>query len=165
MKDIFKELLSRYQEKRNELYEKNNPPRPMWKELIKPSKTPKAEEIIDQEIDLYRTCESEIEDIQKLRNRSITLDQWSEVTHFLKIHNERLSSQIDNSTTVSAIFAALSVVWVILANNWGPQHWIIFAITAWISFQVFFSRIEKRHELARNREILTILEQYIKKKS
>lgn len=163
MKDIFEDLIKRYEEKKKELFIETNPQKTFLKEIFLPSETPKAEEIIEQEIEFYRSFEQDMLFYHKIKNKTVSIDDWNETAHFLNVHNERLSSQIDNASTLSAIFATLAMISVILTEILGPQNWIIFTIVIWGAFQNFQSRLEKRHELSRNRELLAIIENYISK--
>lgn len=164
MKQIFEDVITRYGIKRGEFVTTTWPRSPWWRELLKLSVSPKAEEYINEEIEFYKLFEQELEDIPKLRNTKVTLQQWDEILHFLKIHNERLSSQIDNSTTLTATFVFMGSIFLLLANYAGKQNFIIFAFLAFASLQMFFQRLEKRHELARNKELVIIVENYLKKR-
>jgi len=164
MKVIFEDVITRYEARRGEFIVDTWPKRSKWREAIRFSSSPKAEECIDEEMELYRQFESELEDIPKLRNREVTLAQWDEIVHFLKVHNERLSAQVDNSTTVTATFVFLASISALLANFIIWLFYFAFCMFAYASFQVFIQRIGQRTELARNRELVIIIENYVKKR-
>ncbi len=163
MKKLFEEFITCYEERKAAFCIETNPKKSFLKELFSPSTSPKAEEIIDKELEFYKRFEEDIIPTQNLRKKEISPAEWKELIHFLKVHNERLSSQIDNSTTISAMFATLLVILAILANNVAPINWIAFGVTSWVAFQTFSQRIAKRHELSRNKEILAIVEYHIEK--
>lgn len=163
MKDIFEELIKRYEDKRKEFFNEANPEKPFWMEFISSSKSRKAEDVLEQEIKFYSSFEDDMLAIPEIRNKNISIDNWKEIAHFLTVHNERLSSEIDNSSTLSAIHAAIITILVIIVTSIGNLNWILLGIVLWFSFQEFNSRIEKRHELSRNRELLAIIENHISK--
>ncbi|CRM21439.1 hypothetical protein [Pseudomonas sp. 58 R 12] len=92
------------------------------------------------------------------------MGQWEEVVHFLKIHNERLSSQIDNSTTLTATFVFMGSLFILLANYVTYLFYLPFVFLAVVAMQIFLQRLGRRHELARNKELVIIIENYIKKR-
>jgi len=165
MKDLFSELIKRYEEKINFLHMDLNPNQPWWKEIYSPSETALAEDVIEKELQFYQEFDQEIESLQKLRGKKIEIKEWNEIVIFLKIHNERLSSQIDLASTISNVFAAVSAIAAILALNVGPQNWIIFIMVTYVAFQNFNSRIKKRKELSRNKEIQALIEHHVSKKA
>lgn len=164
MKILFADIITRYGVKRSEFIVDTWPKRSKWREALKLSDSPKAEEYIDKEMDFYRQFESELDDLPKLGGKEISLNQWDEVVHFLKIHNERLSAQVDNSTTLTATFVFLGTIFLLLASKFSALFYIIFGVLAYMSFQVFTQRMDRRHELSRNRELVIIIENYIKRR-
>jgi hypothetical protein len=164
MKTVFEEIITRYGVKRGEFVSATWPKTSKWREALKLSDSPRAEEYFDEEIDFYRQFESELDDIPRLKGKEISTSQWEEVVHFLKIHNERLSSQIDNSTTLTATFVFFVTILLLLAKLVYALFYIPFIIVAYFSIQIFFQRIDRRHELARNRELALIIENYLKKR-
>ncbi|SDP72160.1 hypothetical protein SAMN05216596_107159 [Pseudomonas congelans] len=164
MKTIFEDLITRYGTKRAEFIAKTWPKKPKWREIISVSESPRAEEYFDEEMAFYRVFEAELDDIPRLRNKEISVDQWEEVVHFLKIHNERLSSQIDNSTTLTATFVFMGSLFLLLANYVTYLFYFPFVFLAVIAMQIFLQRMGRRHELARNKEFVIIIENYIKKR-
>jgi hypothetical protein len=163
MEEIFKELIVRYGIKRSEFISSTWPKQSMWREFLKLSAAPKAEECIGKEIEFYNEFAAELDDIPRLRNKVVTLNEWGRIVDFLKLHNERLSSQIDNSTTLTATFVFLASIFLLMANYLGKINFVLFVLVAVMAFQIFLQRMEKRHELARNKEILLIIECYMKK--
>lgn len=164
MKEIFDELITRYEAQRGDFVEETLPKQSWWREILKLSSTPKAEEHIEKELDFYRAFEAELDAIPKIRKKTVELSQWDEIVHFLKVHNERLSSQIDNSTTITTTFVFLGSILLLMATKIGPGNYIAFVVIAIVTLQIFMQRIRKRHELSRNKEILIIIENYIKKR-
>ncbi|NWE48573.1 hypothetical protein [Pseudomonas gingeri] len=163
MKTIFEDIITRYGTKRAEFIAETWPKTPKWLEFIKVSESPRAEEYFDEEMEFYRAFELELDDIPKLRNKEISTPQWEEIVDFLKIHNERLSSQIDNSTTLTATFVFMGSLFILLANYITNIFYVPFAFLAVVAIQIFLQRMGRRHELARNKELLIIIENYIKK--
>ncbi|MBI6856097.1 hypothetical protein YA0002_25370 [Pseudomonas cichorii] len=164
MKTIFEDIITRYGEKRSEFIAKTWPKKPKWREIISVSESPRAEEYFDEEIDFYRVFETELDSIPRLQNKEISVTQWDETAHFLKIHNERLSSQIDNSTTLTATFAFMGSILLLLANYITYIFYFPFVFLAIIAIQIFLQRLGRRHELARNKELVIIIENHIKKR-
>lgn len=164
MKEVFSELIERYEVKRSEFIHGTWPKRAWWREIIWFSESPKAEECFDQEMELYRQFEADLDDIPRLRNKAVQMTQWGEIVHFLKIHNERLSSSVDNSTTVTGLFVFLGSLFLIGAKYVSFIFGIPFCLVAFAAFQVFLQRMDKRYELSRNKEMLVIIEAYVKKK-
>jgi hypothetical protein len=164
MKKVFEDIITRYGIKRSNFIADTWPKRSGWREIISLSDSPKAEEYIDEEMDFYRQFESELDDIPKLRNKQISMERWDEIVHFLKIHNERLSSQVDNSTTLTATFVFAGSIFILLGNYINWWFYIVFSFLAYVSIQVFIRRMDRRHELARNRELVIIIENYLKKR-
>jgi hypothetical protein len=163
MKTIFEDIVTRYGTKRVEFIAETWPKNPKWLDFIKVSDSPRAEEYFDEEMKFYREFELELDAIPKLRNKKISAPQWEEVVHFLKIHNERLSSQIDNSTTLTATFVFMGSLFLLLANYITNIFYVPFAFLAVFAIQIFLQRMGRRHELARNKELVIIIENYIKK--
>ncbi len=163
MKTIFEDIITRYGTKRAEFIAETWPKNPKWLDFIKVSDAPRAEEYFDEEMEFYRVFELELDAIPKLRNKKISASQWEEVVHFLKIHNERLSSQIDNSTTLTATFVFMGSLFLLLANYITNIFYVPFVFLAVFAIQIFLQRMGRRHELARNKELVIIIENYIKK--
>lgn len=163
MKTIFEDIITLYSTKRAEFIAKTWPKNPKWLDFIKVSDSPRAEEYFDEEMEFYRTFELELDAIPKLRNKEVSASQWEEVVHFLKIHNERLSSQIDNSTTLTATFVFMGSLFLLLANYITNLFYVPFTFLAVFAIQIFLQRMGRRHELARNKELVIIIENHIKK--
>ncbi|WP_431495522.1 hypothetical protein [Pseudomonas brassicacearum] len=164
MKTIFEDVITRYGTKRAEFIAETWPKKPKWREIILVSESPRAEEYFDEEMDFYRVFETELDDIPRLRNKEVSVGQWEEVVHFLKIHNERLSSQVDNSTTLTATFVFMGSLFLLLANYVTYLFYLPFVFLAVVAMQIFLQRMGRRHELARNKELVIIIENYIKKR-
>lgn len=163
MNQTFINLIKRYEERRAEfldsIYTRN-----FWLiEFFRPSETPKVEQTIDQELKFYESIEKDISALQNLSGVKVSIAEWQEIAHSLKIHNERLSSQLDGMASITAFFALVSAIFLLLAKYVDSINWVPFALVTWVSVLNFGSRLNKRPELSRNKEILLILERYIEK--
>jgi len=165
MRELIKELIEHYELKRSEFIGQLQVSNPKIRtSLLNWNKPPRFEEVIENERVFFEEVLSDISGFQKIKGKLISDDDWKSLLLALKNHNERLASYIDNCGALVSGFALLSAVMSILASSL-PVIWLGFAMFIIAAMKAHDHRVEKRHELSRNRELINLINAHIKSHS
>lgn len=164
MENIFRELKQRYIAKKTDLADKLEPQKFWLFEFLALSKPKKSEEMIEHELKFYDEFVKEIDAFQDLREKHISGYEWSSLKTFLRISSESISSRIDRMGFAAALCSIFVAGFLLLVKYWTWQFVFPAAFFSWFAYQIQVNRVELRRDVAANREMLVIFEEYMKNK-
>lgn len=165
MENIFRELKQRYIAKKTDLADKLEPQKYWLLEILSLSKPKKSEELIEHELRFYDEFVKEIDAFQELREKQISSYEWSSLKTFLRISSESISSRIDRMGFAAALCSISVAVSLLFVKYYTWYFLVPVVLFSWFAYQIHCCRVELRRDVAANREMLVIFEEYLKSKS
>lgn len=167
MQKLMEELFELYEGKRAEFVGEIQQDKAGWRENLKWSSAPKLEALIEKESQFYNEILSDIAGLSKLKNKSIDKLEWQRLSTVMKNHNERLACRVDNNAVFAAFIALAGAIFMFGSQMLTNKYFLPFTTgallaTIWAGGQIFLVSVKDRHALSRNRELIRIIDSYLK---